>query len=198
MAIPEHQRLLTEAIAREGDAHRLLLAGEGGAARMALIETAVLYRRSWEASPPRAYGRLLGMLKAAVLAGEATAPAAYARKAIGSQGDSPTSWYVLGLAALIADDDALAIVAARGMREAAAGLSSGSEAFLRTAEALAALAYRNADRYAAALREILDDFESRDEHLTGVAIADTVLMLERLGADRGLAAGPESPLLPRA
>lgn len=196
--LPEHQRLLGEAIAREADAHRLLLVGDGDAARTALIEAAVLYRRSWEASPPRAYGRLVGMLKAAVLAGEGSAPAAYARRAVGSQGDSPTSWYVIGLAALIEGDDPLAIAAARGMREQAAELNAGAEAFQRTAEAIAALAYRNADRYAVALAAILADFESRDEHLTGVPIADTALMLERLAAERGIEAGPESPLVPRA
>lgn len=194
--LPEHQRLLTEAIAREADAHRMLLAGDGDAAAAALIEAAVLYRRSWEASPPRAYGRLVGLLKAAVLAGEGTAPAVYVRRALGSEGDSPTSWYAIGLAALIEGDDPLAIAAARGMRNGAAELSAGGEAFERTAEAIAALAYRNADRYADALAAILADFEARDEHLTGVPIADTALMLERLAAERGIEVGPESPLVP--
>jgi len=40
------------------------------------------------------------------------------------------------------------------------------------------------------------DFEQRTEHLTGVAIADTALMLERLAGDRGLRAGVRSALLP--
>src|SRR5215211_8228818 len=98
---PAAQRLLEEAMDREAEAHRMLLAGEVDAARAALIEAAVLYRRSWEAAPPRAYGRLVGMLKAAVIAGEGKAPAAYARRALGPEGDSPTSWYALGVAALI-------------------------------------------------------------------------------------------------
>jgi hypothetical protein len=193
---PDPQRLLREAIAREADAHRLLLAGNASEAHQAVVEAMVLYRRSWEAAPPRAYGRLVGMLKAAVLAGEGRAPAAYARRALGSEGDSPTSWYAIGIAALIEEDDALAIAAARGMRERAAELDAGAEAFERTAEAIAALAYRNAGRYADALRAILADFEARDEHLTGVAIADTALMLERLAAARGIASGARSPLLP--
>jgi hypothetical protein len=193
---PDHQRLLQEAIGREADAHRLLLSGNASEARQALIEAMVLYRRSWEAASPRAYGRLVGMLKAAVLAGEGSAPAAYARRALGSEGDSPTSWYAIGLAALIEEDDALAIAAARGMREQAAELDAGAAAFERTAEAIAALAYRNAGRYADALGAILADFEARDEHLTGVAIADTALMLELLATARGIASGARSPLLP--
>jgi hypothetical protein len=190
------QRLLEEAMEREGEAHRALLAGDRDTARSALIEAAVLYRRSWEASPPRAYGRLVGMLKAAVLGGDARAAAAYARRALGPEGDSATSWYAIAIAALIEDDDARAIVAARGMRETAAELSAGAEAFARTAEAIAALAYRNANRFAEALAAIVADFEARDQHLTGVRIADTALMLARLAAERGLASGMHSPLLP--
>ncbi|HYU61091.1 MAG TPA: hypothetical protein VEK39_10040 [Solirubrobacterales bacterium] len=192
------QRLLEDAIEREAEAHRLLLAGEVDTAHVALIEAAVLYRRSWEAAPPRAYGRLVGMLKAAVIAGEGTAPAAYVRRALGSSGDSPTSWYAIGLAALIEGDDPAAITAARGMRDDAAELGMGAEAFTRVAEAIAALAYRNADRYAEALEAIVADFERREEHLTGVPIADTALMLERLAAERDIAAGARSKLLPTA
>jgi hypothetical protein len=42
---------------------------------------------------------------------------------------------------------------------------------------------------------IAADFETREEHLEGVPIADTALMLERLAAARGMACGPASPLL---
>ena len=93
------------------------------------------------------------------------------------------------MAALVEGDDAAARAAAEGMR-------AGSPAFGRAAAAIEALADGDADRYAGAVREIVSDFEGRDEHLTGVAIADTALMLERLAAARGLAARPESALLP--
>ena len=154
-----------------------------------LHEVADLYRRSWEEAPPRAYGRLVGMLKAAVMAGDPAGAASYARVALGPEGDSPASWYALGLAALVEGDDALAARAAEGMR-------GGSEAFDRTAEAIAALAAGDRERYAEALRAIVADFESRDEHLTGVALADTALVLERLAGDRGLEVRVDSPVLP--
>lgn len=182
---------------REAEAHRLLFAGDRDAARVALTEAAVQYRRSWEAAPPRAYGRLVGMLKAAEIAGEGPAPARYVRRALGSEGDSPTSWYAIGLAALITDDDALAITAARGMRDSAAELEHGREPFDRAAEAIGALAYRNQERYARALTAIVEDFEQRTDHVTGVPIADTALMFESIAARRGLEARPVSPLVPR-
>ncbi len=57
-----HQVLLEEAIALESTAHRLLVDGEAERARGRLREAADAYRRSWEAAPPTAYGRLVGML----------------------------------------------------------------------------------------------------------------------------------------
>ena len=130
------------------------------------------------------------MLKAAILAGDAGAVAAEVRGTMVPEPDSPSSWYVLALAALVQGDDELARSAAQGMRE-------GSEAFDRTADAIAALAEHDGDRYEAALQAIVDDFEGRTEHLTGVAIADTAVVLQRLAAARGMRADVNSPLVPR-
>ena len=186
---PEQQRLLQEAVAREAEAHRMLLDAEDERAREPLREAAELYRRSWEAAGPRSFGRLIGMLKAAVLAGGGSSEAAYARGELGGEADSPAASWALALAALIEGDDGLA-------RDAAAGMREGGDAFARTAEAVEALADRDRDRYAGAVRAIVADFEARDVHLTGVPIADTALVLERIAAERGIAAGLASPLLP--
>ena len=43
---------------------------------------------------------------------------------------------------------------------------------------------------------MLRSFEERDAYLEDSPVADTVLVLELLAADRGLAAGLRSPLLP--
>jgi hypothetical protein len=75
-------------------------------------------------------------------------------------------------------------------------MREGSDAFGRTAAAIEALADGDAAAYTAALREIVADFESRSEHLTGVPIADTALMLELLAEDRGITGGIQSALLP--
>ena len=189
MSDEAHRERLREALELEAEGHRALLAGDDVRARDELRAASDRYRASWEAAPPDAYGRLVGMLKAAVLAGEAQTAARYVHSAVGDEPTSPTSAYALAVAALVARDDALAARAAEAMR-------GGSEAFDRTADAIAALARGDGGAYADALEAIVADFAAREDHLTGVPIADTAAMLERLAAPRDLAAGLRSPLLP--
>jgi hypothetical protein len=184
-----HLDRLREAIATEGRAQRALLDGDNAAGRDGLVEAARLYRASWEAAPPGSYGRLIGMLKAAVIAGDGPAEAVYARGQIPADAASPPASYARAIAALVAGDDAAAEAAVAGMR-------AGSPAMGRAADAIGALARRDADAYGVAVGAIVEDFEGREEHLTGVAIADTALMLERLAGVRGLARHPHSALLP--
>jgi hypothetical protein len=183
-----HVEEMEAAIRADGEGLRALLDGDDERARERLAEAVARYRASWELAPPRSYGRLVGMLKAAVIAGDAAEAAAYAREQVG-EADSPPSSYVLATAALVEGDDAVALAAALGMR-------AGSPAFGRAADAIEALAGGDAEAYAAAVRAIVADFEAREEHLTGVPVADTALMLERLAEPRGLAAHPSSALLP--
>ena len=193
MPLPEgrHRELLDQALAVEARAHRALLDGDDDAALMSLRAAAALYRASWEAAPPGSWGRLIGMLKAAVIAGDAVAEATYAVGQVGEDATSPAARYATAIAALVLGNDEAAGAAAEGMR-------AGSPAFGRAADAIDALAGRDQDAYERALAAIVDDFEGRDDHLTGVAIADTALMLERLAEPRGMAARPASPLLPAA
>lgn len=187
----EHEDLMRRAIAAEAAAQRAALDGESAAAAAAFAEAAALYRASWEVAPPRAFGRLVGLLKAAVQAGSGPLEARYVREQLEAEPDSPASWYAAGIAALILEDDEVAARSADGMRE-------GSEAFGRAADAMATLAAGDGEGYAAAVGAIVADFEARAEHLTGVAFADTAAMFERLAEPRGLAAGLSSPLLPAA
>jgi hypothetical protein len=187
----EHRDALAGAIRLEGEAHRALLDGDADTAAARLREAAARYRVSWELAPPRSFGRLIGMLKALVIAGDdAGAAAAYVREQVDERDASPPAWYALAIAALVDGDDALARRAAEGMRAA------GVEPFERTAAAIDALARGDGAAYGRAAAAIVVDFEGRTEHLTGVAIADTALMLERLAERRGLAAHPASALLP--
>jgi hypothetical protein len=185
----EHRALQAAAVEADAAAQRHLLASDDAAALPFLRESARRYRESWEAAPPGGYGRLVGMLKAAILAGDAAGAAAYARTALAGQDDSPTAAYALALACLATGDDTAAGAAADRM-------AAGGEAFARTAVALAALARRDGSAYADALSAVIADFEARDVHLTGVPIADTALVLERLAEPLGLARRPSSPLLP--
>ncbi len=83
-----------------------------------------------------------------------------------------------------------------GARPDVGEMLAAGDAFERTGRALAALAAGDREAYAAALAEIVDDFARRDRHLAGVAVADTALVLERLAAARGMAVGPDSPMVP--
>jgi hypothetical protein len=189
MKVEEHRALQAAALDADAQAQRNLLAGDDAAAAPFLRESERYYRESWEASPPGGYGRLVGMLKAAILRDDASGAAAYAQAALAGESGSPTAAYALALAHLAAGDDAAAVGDAARMAE-------GGEAFARTSAALAALAHGDGVRYAAALGEVIADFEGRAVHLTGVAIADTALVLEHLARPRGLASCPASRLLP--
>lgn len=184
-----HRELLEEALRLEAAGQRALLEGDDVRARDELRAASDRYRASWEAAPPDAYGRLVGMLKAAVLAGDAETTARYVHTTIGDAPSTPTSGYAVAVAALVHGEDELAARAAEAMRGA-------SDAFERAADAITALARGEAEAYRAAVEAIVADFAARDSHLTGVAIADTAAMLERLASPRGLASGLRSPLLP--
>jgi hypothetical protein len=75
-------------------------------------------------------------------------------------------------------------------------MRSGSEAYGRTADAIAALAAGDREGLGPALAALVHDFEQRREQLTRAPIADTAMMFERLTARRGIAIGLESRLLP--
>jgi hypothetical protein len=187
----QHRDLQSAAVEADAAGQRCLLAGDRAEAEPFLRESERLYRASWEIAPPGSYGRLVGMLKAAILHGEAVDAAAFALAELDGTLESPTAAYALALACLACGDDPLASAAA-------AQMAAGGEAFERTAAALAALAARDGPAYDAALRAVIADFEARDLHLTGVPIADTALVLERLAEPRGLARHPVSRLLPPA
>jgi hypothetical protein len=187
----EHRDLMLAAIAAEGEAHAALLAGDTRAAVAAYERAVAAYRGSWAVAPPKSYGRLVGLLKAAVLAGRGAPAAAEVRAALAADPDaarSPVASYALAVAALIAGD-AAAVAPLADVMEPRGG------AFKRTATALRALADGDGPRYAAAVAAIAEDFAAREEHLTGVAIADTAIMLEIVAGERGLAAGLDSPLV---
>lgn len=189
LAPGRHLDLLNEALELEAQGQAALLSGDTERGKEAMRGAADLYRRSWEHAQPDSYGRLIGLLKAAVIGGAGEHAAAYVREQLNDFAASPAAGYALAIAALVQEQDALAANAAETMRE-------GSPAFVRAADAIVALAERDARAYERAVRAIVADFETRDRHLTGVAIADTALMLELLAAARGLACSPSSPLLP--
>jgi hypothetical protein len=186
----DDQQALREAIGFERAAQQALLRGDAARSRTLFRAAAERYRESWEAAGPRAFGRLIGFLKASVLWGEGGHAAGYVRGVLGDGCDSPPACYALALAALIQGDDEAALPAIEGMR------ASEDEAFARTADALHALTHGDRDAYETAVTAIVADFAAREDHLTGVAFADTAVMLERLAGPRGMAVRPASTVMP--
>jgi hypothetical protein len=186
----DDRELLQEAIAVERAAQQALLRGDVARSRTCFRTAAERYRASWEAAGPRAFGRLIGFLKAAILSGEGGHAAACVRAELHDECDSPPACYALALAALAQGDDEAALPAIEGMR------GGEDAAFARTADALHALARGDLDAYATAVGAIVADFAARADHLTGVAFADTAVVLERLAAPRGMAARPASSVMP--
>ncbi len=185
-----HREELLSALELEAEAQRLALQGEDEEARRTFRAVAEHYRRSWELASATSYGRLVGMLKAAILAGGGELEAKYVRAQLDPPPEnSTTAAYALALAALVEGDD-------EGARRFASTMCGASDEFTRAADAVGALATHDRPRYARALGAIVRDFEERSEHLTGVAIADTALALERLAARRGMSSGVVSRLLP--
>jgi hypothetical protein len=168
---------LDAALRAEAEAYRELLAGED--AVPALRRARDAYLASHAESGPTSWGRLLGALKMAILAGDGAEATALRAQAEVGPGDTPASAYLRALAQVTLDEPP----------EVDVMLAAG-DSFARTGRALQALGDRDRAAYADALGQIVADFAARDQHLSGVAIADTALVLERLAARREMAVGP--------
>lgn len=170
-----------------------LMAGRTGEAGPLLGRAADVYRQSYDLAPAGSWGRPLAALRCRLI-GDADGAGEDARWALtegAAAADSAVGRYAGALAHLVLGQDAEAGELARGL-QGDGGLSPRS-----VADALLALATRSQAAYAAATEELLADFEARAAFLEDVAVADTVLVLDRLAGDRGLASARRpSALLP--
>jgi hypothetical protein len=199
------ERLPDDADARQKQLVRMAAAATGaGLARLMqrrraeaagwFARSAERFRESYPDAPPGSWGRLIGAVKARLLAGDrggAEADAAWALEQGSAGGESPIGRYaaVLALLVLGRDEEAAATTASL--------LDAPEDAFPRpVAESLAAVAAGDGPAYEEAVRRVLASFESRDEFLEGIPVADTVIVLQTLAEQRGIAAALSSPLLP--
>lgn len=169
-----------------------LMCGRQGEATIWLVHAAARYRESWPLAPPGSWGRPIGAMKALLLArdgDEARVAATRALEAGATESESPIGRYAGALASLILGDDTAA--AALG-----ASLRDRDDFPQLVAVPLAAIATSDGAAYAPAIRELLADFEAREEFLEDIPVADTVLALQALAEDRGLEVDLVSPLLP--
>jgi len=186
------KQLVRAAMAAGGAGLARLMQGRGGEATGWFARSAERYRESWPDAPAGSWGRLIGALKARILAGDWGGAASDARWALEQDpagGDSPIGAYAAALARLILEDDAPASELAEILR--------GADAFpAPVATAIAGLAAGHAETYADGCGALLAFFESREAYLEDIPVADTVIVFEALAERRGLATRPRSQLLP--
>jgi hypothetical protein len=175
----------------------LLMLGRREEAAEWLGRAASRWRESIEGAPAGSWGRPIGAIKAHVLAGDWGAAEENARWALSLGADdaeSPIGRYAAALAFLVLGDAPSARVAADALR-----LRGGDGFPADVADALAFVAAEDVIGYTTAVESVLRSFETRDEYLEDMPVADTVLVLQALAERRGVAPpGLSSPLLPAA
>ena len=167
-----------------------LISGDDG--REWFARAAESYRESWEHAPPDSWGRPIGAIKARILAGDwdgAADDARWALEAGAAESASPIGRYAAALAfAVLGEWDDVRVHA---------DYARTHETFPdEVADALAFVAAEDVVGYVEAVEDVLESFETRDEHLEDIPVADTVLVLQALAGRREMAAELESALLP--
>ncbi len=170
----------------------LLMDGETNAAREWFTRAVERYGESFADAPPGSWGRTIGAMKARVLAGDwgwAEDAARWTLEEGAAEAESPIGKYAACLAELILGRDREARVLADDLRT--------HEGFpTAVADAMAMLCAQDVIGYTVAVEEVLESFETRDEYLEDMPVADTVIVLQALAGRRNMAAELASTLLP--
>ena len=157
-----------------------------------LERAAERYRDSLADAPAESWGRPIGAIKARLLAGDWPNAVKEAQWTLGlgaAEAESPIGRYAACLALLVLGRDQEA-------RALADGLRTGDDFPAAVGDALATIAAEDPLGYVEAVEAVLESFETRDEYLEDIPVADTVMVLQALAARRDLAADLGSPLLP--
>jgi hypothetical protein len=170
----------------------LLMQGRRDEAAEWLGVAAERYLESWADAPPGSWGRPIGAMKALLLAGDRPGAEETARSTLelgAAEAESPIGRYAGCLALLVLGSDEEA-------RPLAGSLRERDDFPHDVADALATLAADDPLGYTYAVESVLESFETREEYLEDIPVADTVMVLQELAARRDLAAELSSPLLP--
>lgn len=191
----QHGELDERSVVRKGNsayaaALALLMAGDAGAAEW-FRRAAATWRESW--SGGESWGRPIGALKASLLARDDAAVEELATwtLTLGTpSAESPIGRYAAALALLALGRWPEARHVAESLRE--------RDDFPRdVADSLAYIAAHDVVGYIEAVESVVESFETRDEYLEEIAVADTALVLQELARRRGIEhALPASPVLP--
>jgi hypothetical protein len=191
----QHGELDERSIVRKGNtayaaALALLMAGDVDAAEW-FQRAAATWRESWNGG--ESWGRPVGALKASLLARDDVAVEELAPWALSlgtATAASPIGRYAAALALLALERWPEARHVAESLRE--------RDDFPRdVADALAYIAAHDVVGYVEAVESVVDSFETRDDYLEDIAVADTALVLQELARRRGIEHElPASPVLP--
>jgi hypothetical protein len=191
----QHGELDERSIVRKGNtayaaALALLMAGDADSAEW-FKRAAATWRESWNGG--ESWGRPIGALKASLLARDDVAVEELAPWALSlgtATAASPIGRYAAALALLALERWPEARHVAESLRE--------RDDFPRdVADALAYIAAHDVVGYIEAVESVVDSFETRDDYLEDVAVADTALVLQELARRRGIEHQlPASPVLP--
>ena len=191
----QHGELDERSIVRKGNtayaaALALLMAGDIDAAEW-FQRAAATWRESWNGG--ESWGRPIGALKASLLARDEVAVEELAPWALSlgtATAASPIGRYAAALALLALERWPEARHVAESLRE--------RDDFPRdVADALAYIAAHDVVGYIEAVESVVDSFETRDDYLEDIAVADTALVLQELARRRGIEHQlPSSPVLP--
>jgi hypothetical protein len=171
----------------------LLMAGDPEAADW-LRRAAARWRESWDVGEGReSWGRPVGALKASLLAGDDAAVEELARWTLElgcATAGSPVGRYAATIALL-------ALGRWPEARHVTESLRERDDFPHDVADALAFIAANDVVAFAEAVESVVQSFETRDEFLEDVRVADTALVLQALARRRGFEADlPASPVLP--
>lgn len=191
----QHGELDERSVVRKGNtayaaALALLMAGDVDSADW-FRRAAATWRESW--SGGESWGRPIGALKASLLAHDDVAVEELAPWALSlgtATAESPIGRYAAALALLALGRWPEARHVAESLRE--------RDDFPRdVADALAYIAADDVVGYIEAVESVVDSFETREEYLEDIAVADTALVLQELARRRGIEHTlPASPVLP--
>jgi hypothetical protein len=171
----------------------LLMQSRAAEAAEWFARAAERYRESFADAPPGSWGRPIGAIKSRILAQDwpkAEEGARWALEAGAAEAESPIGGYAAALSYLVLGGHEEARVHADAIRI--------RDDFPKpVGDALAFIAADDVLGYTEAVEAVLESFETRDEYLEEIPVADTVIVLQALAARRGFST-PElsSPLLP--
>ncbi len=169
-----------------------LMAGDTQDAHEWFARAVERYRESYELAPPESWGRPIAILKARILGDDLNGAKLDALRTLeqgAAEAESSIGRYAAVLALLVLGRDGEARVLADDLR-------TRGDFPAPVGDALAFVAAQDPLGYVEAVESVLESFETREDYLEDLPVADTVIVLQALAGRRNMQAELSSPLLP--